>query len=278
MKNVWCAISFAFLLVASIIASPRAAAQPAPTIINKDGHTLAIFSPSPYHFTVYLDRQFLLSDTQDMMVSAYAGSVYHVGTTTYFVIETSSGGSFCPGMFQVAVGRQNRPPRITPSFGTCSDVPSTALIGNNLTLTMPKLNGHGTIVYTVNPAAQVTQRAIAKQLIGPPDHAGMDLAAFLLGKQAATAFSLRASAQVLERVLGPAMYRTISGYQVGGNYVAVGPYAVGSVCLAHLCNTTYTHIVFDHHGDAWVGTTIHGTVRWFGNPPAAVLSAAMAAR
>jgi hypothetical protein len=144
-------------------------------------------------------------------------------------------------------------------------------------MTMPKMNGHGTVVYTINPVAQVTQRSIATQLIGPPDHAGMDLAASLLGKQTAAAFSRRASAQVLERVLGPAMYRTISGYQVGGNYVAIGPYAVGSVCLANLCNTTYTHIVFDHHGDAWVGTTIHGTVRWFGNPPAAVLSAAMAA-
>ena len=278
MKLILSILAAALSLFCCTLAVPAAHAQAAPRIIQQYGHTLAIFNPSPYHFTVYLDRHLLLSDTQDMVVTAYAGSVYHVGTTTYFVIETASGGSFCPGMFQVAVGRPNQPPRITPSFGTCSHIPNTALIGNDLTMTMPKLNGHGTIVYTINPAARVSQRAIAKQLIGPPDHAGMDLAASLLGKQTATAFSLRASAQVLERVLGPALYRTISGYQVGGTYIAVGPYAVGSVCLAHLCNTTTTHIIFDHHGDAWVGTTIGGTVHWFGNPPAAVLSAAMAVR
>lgn len=267
-------IAAMFLGAIAAHASTARAAFPQQQVTTKGGHTVRIVALSMVLHDVYLGNRLMYRDDGDSMVLP-AGS-YSIAGTTYFLISDESGGTACPSMYRVVIaGARNI---VTRTFGTCSDVPNVAASGSELLVTLPKINGDGETVYTIQNDGTVTAGRVARQYLGSGYHSGENLARLVLGKSTPDAFGLKATAQKLESVLGPAEYKTISTYVVGEKFYKVGDYAVGSVCEAHLCGPTVTALVFDDHGNAWVRTRSNGMTRWFGNPSAAVVSAASTVR
>lgn len=268
-----CGVSFLTLALVAFSAN-ASAALPQQQTMTKNGHTVRIEAVNMTTYDVYLGDRLMYRDRMDSIVLP-AGS-YSIGKTTYFLISDESGGVACPSQYRVVIaGARNT---VTKTFGTCSDIPSVAVSGSKLLVTLPEMNGNGKIVYAIDSAGAIMSTHVAKQYVGSGYHSGQDLAAMVLAKQSATAFQLKATAQKLESVLGPSEFKVISGYTVGGNFTKVGPYAVGSVCEANLCGMTVTALVFNSHGGAWVRTLSNGVTRWFGDPSPAVVSAGTAVR
>lgn len=72
---------------------------------------------------------------------------YAVGDTDIVLMMNNSGGTACPVQyFFVSISIQGIA-KLSPEFGTCSDLAKSTQSGSNITVTMPKMDGQGDAEY-----------------------------------------------------------------------------------------------------------------------------------
>jgi len=72
---------------------------------------------------------------------------YIVGDKDVVLMMNNSGGTACPVQyFFVSISLQGNA-KLSPEFGTCSDLPEIAQKGLKITITMPKMTGRGNAKY-----------------------------------------------------------------------------------------------------------------------------------
>lgn len=88
-----------------------------------------------YVMSILLDGQ-LVSTVNDY----YTASIDREFTTSsgkVALIQLSSGGTACPAEYMLAIARNDAQPLVTPTFGTCSDMPNITTKGENIFMSFP---------------------------------------------------------------------------------------------------------------------------------------------
>lgn len=66
---------------------------------------------------------------------------YAIGTKDIVLVMNNSGGSACPVLYFFVTATTQGVAKLTPEFGTCSDLAKAVKKGSRITVTMPEWNG-----------------------------------------------------------------------------------------------------------------------------------------
>ncbi len=97
---------------------------------------------------------------------------YSVGDKDIILMMNNSGGTACPVQyFFVSVTSQGNA-KLSPEFGTCSDIAKSAQNGSKITVTMPKMTGRGNAKYVYENETIFENGKTIKDVSLPPKEEG----------------------------------------------------------------------------------------------------------
>lgn len=206
--------------------------------------------------------------TSVRIVGIYAGA-----GRTYVLVAVSSGAAVCPMTFS-AIDMSAPQPKVSDEFGTCSDLPKTAVKEGGLVVEFPLMDGSGTETVQYKDGL-LTSNTFKDDLSGEGDAQapGGDLAAYVAGKHVSEALRLKAVVAALKAVLpsdrfDEALKMALSG--PGTDFEADNEFAVARACERHNCGDHSVRFAFDHRGGAWAAISNGSKVAYYGDPSASI--------
>jgi len=198
----------------------------------------------------------ILSNGQEIYVdriSQFVGieGVYQGGPRQYAVIYESSGGTACAAMYRVIEFGEKT--KISPAFGTCSDLPKISADVSGLRISMPRMDGQAVENYLVYDGRVQVRSTPTPSISGPSAVPDNDLAELVVGKHIEFASRQRAVAIALSRIMGARNFDIARRYAQGGpgtNFERRGEFVVAFACEAHNCHYNNTRWAFDSNGGA----------------------------
>ncbi|MCE1184043.1 MAG: hypothetical protein LWW92_00355 [Rhodocyclales bacterium] len=87
---------------------------------------------------------------------------YAIGDRDVILLANNSGGMACPMQYLFVSASVQGDVRVTPEFGTCSDLIKPVQQGGKITVTMPKMNGRGSTSFAYENGALYENGKLAK--------------------------------------------------------------------------------------------------------------------
>lgn len=141
MKSV--SLLIATLLVATSSFSQGALAADANTMVLRNG-TLAVSGDMNAMRLSLNGKKVRESDGFSMSIE----KKFAIGETDAVLLTNNSGGNACPAQYFFALSTKEGI-KLSPDFGTCSDIAKSTQVGNKVIVTMPKMGSKGSAKYTL---------------------------------------------------------------------------------------------------------------------------------